>query len=97
MKPKGKFNVDEHRRKYSLRKVSGIGAVCAVIGTVVFCSFPLKTVSAAEKDIRVNYKYVTTDELTETEKKLIVNELPKDLVDGSDLFVIYRKNTVNNV
>ena len=97
MKPKGKLNVDERRRKYSLRKVSGIGAVCAVIGTVVFCSFPLKTVSAAEKDIRVNYKYVTTDELTEIEKKLIVNELPKDLVDGSDLFVIYRKNTGNNV
>lgn len=34
--------------------------------------------------------------MTDTEKKLIVNELPKNLVDGSDLFVVYRKDTVNN-
>ena len=97
MKSKKKFNEDERRRKFSLRKVSGIGAVSAVIGIIGFSSLPLETVSAAETDITVNYKYVTTDELTETEKKLIVNELPKNLVDGSDLFVVYRKDTVNNI
>lgn len=96
MKSKKKFNEDEHRRKFSLRKVSGIGAVSAVIGIIGFSSLPLETVSASETDITVNYKYVTTDELTDTEKKLIVNELPKNLVDGSDLFVVYRKDTVNN-
>ena len=96
MKPKDKFNEDERRRKFSLRKVSGIGAVSAVIGIIGFSSLPLEIISAAETDIAVNYKYATTDELTETEKKLIVNELPKNLVDGSDLFVIYRKDTANN-
>ena len=96
MKSKKKFNEDERRRKFSLRKVSGIGAVSAVIGIIGFSSLSFETVSAAETDITVNYKYATTDELTETEKKLIVNELPKNLVDGSDLFVIYRKDTANN-
>ena len=96
MKLKDKFNADEHRRKFSLRKISGISAVSAVIGIIGFSSLPLETVSAAETDITVNYKYATTDELTETEKELIVNELPKNLVDGSDLFVIYRKDTANN-
>ena len=96
MKPKDKFNVAERRRKFSLRKVSGIGAVSAVIGIIGLSSLPLGSVSATETDITVNYKYATTDELTETEKKLIVNELPKNLVDGSDLFVIYRKDTANN-
>ena len=97
MKPKDKFNEDERRRKFSLRKVSGIGAVSAVIGIVGFSSLPLGAVSATEPDITVNYKYTTTDELTETEKELIVNELPKNLVDGSDLFVIYRKDNANNI
>ena len=96
MKLKDKFNADERRRKFSLRKISGIGAVSAVIGIIGFSSLPLETVSAAETDITVNYKYATTDELTETEKELIVNELPKNLVDGSDLFVIYRKDNANN-
>lgn len=96
MKLKDKFNAAERRRKFSLRKVSGIGAVSAVIGIIGFSSLSFETVSAAETDITVNYKYATTDELTETEKKLIVNELPKNLVDGSDLFVIYRKDTANN-
>ena len=96
MKLKKKFNEDERRRKFSLRKVSGIGAVSAVIGIIGFSSLPLGAVSATEPDITVNYKYATTDELTETEKELIVNELPKNLVDGSDLFVIYRKDNVNN-
>lgn len=96
MKLKDKFNAAERRRKFSLRKVSGIGAVSAVIGIIGFTSLSFETVSAAETDITVNYKYATTDELTETEKKLIVNELPKNLVDGSDLFVIYRKDTANN-
>lgn len=95
MKLKDKFNADERRRKFSLRKISGIGAVSAVIGIIGFSSLPLETVSAAETDITVNYKYATTDELTETEKELIVNELPNNLVDGSDLFVIYRKDNEN--
>lgn len=96
MKLKDKFNADERRRKFSLRKVSGIGAVSAVIGIIGFSSLPLEAVSAAETDITVNYKYATTDELTETEKELIVNQLPKNLVNGSDLFVIYRKDNANN-
>lgn len=96
MKLKDKFNADERRRKFSLRKISGIGAVSAVIGIIGFSSLPLGAVSATETDITVNYKYATTDELTETEKELIVNELPKNLVDGSDLFVIYRKDNANN-
>ena len=96
MKLKDKFNAAERRRKFSLRKVSGIGAVSAVIGIIGFSSLPLGTVSATEPDITVNYKYATTDELTETEKELIVNELPNNLVDGSDLFVIYRKDNANN-
>lgn len=97
MKQKDKLNADERRRRFSLRKVSGIGAVSAVIGIISFSSLPLETVSASETDITVNYKYATMDELTEIEKKLIVNELPKNLVDGSDLFVIYRKDTTNNI
>ena len=96
MKLKDKFNADERRRKFSLRKISGIGAVSAVIGIIGFSSLPLGTVSATEPDITVNYKYATTDELTETDKELIVNELPNNLVDGSDLFVIYRKDNANN-
>ena len=95
MKLKDKLNADERRRKFSLRKISGIGAVSAVIGIIGFSSLPFGAVSAAETDITVNYKYATTDELTETEKELIVNELPNNLVDGSDLFVIYRKDNAN--
>ena len=97
MKQKDKLNADERRRRFSLRKVSGIGAVSAVIGIISFSSLPLEIVSASETDITVNYKYATMDELSEIEKKLIVNELPKNLVDGSDLFVIYRKDTTNNI
>ncbi|WP_171963576.1 YSIRK-type signal peptide-containing protein [Streptococcus salivarius] len=44
MKSKKKFNEDERRRKFSLRKVSGIGAVSAVIGIIGFSSLPLETV-----------------------------------------------------
>ena len=97
MKQKYKLNVDERRRRFSLRRVSGIGVVSAVIGIIGFSSLLIETVSATETDITVNYKYATMDELTEIEKKLIVNELPKDLVDGSDLFVIYRRDTTNNI
>ena len=53
MKSKKKFNEDERRRKFSLRKVSGIGAVSAVIGIIGFSSLPLETVSAAETDMNV--------------------------------------------
>lgn len=92
-KRKGNFIFDDSKRKYSLRKISGIGVVSALIGIMSFSSVISSSVSASEAKINVNYHYVSTDELSKEEMNLVVNELPKDLVDGSNLFVIYKINS----
>ena len=92
-KSKGNFIFNDSKRKYSLRKISGIGVVSALIGIMSFSSVISRSVSASETDINVNYHYVSTDELSKEEMNLVVNELPKDLVDGSNLFVVYKINS----
>lgn len=92
-KSKGNFIFNDSKRKYSLRKISGIGVVSALIGIMSFSSVISSSVSASEAKINVNYHYVSTDELSKEEMNLVVNELPKDLVDGSNLFVIYKINS----
>lgn len=92
-KRKGDFIFNDSKRKYSLRKISGIGVVSALIGIMSFSSIISNSVSASEADINVNYHYVSTDELSKEEMNLVVNELPKDLVDGSNLFVVYKINS----
>ena len=92
-KSKGNFIFNDSKRKYSLRKISGIGVVSALIGIMSFSSVISRSVSASETDINVNYHYVLTDELSKEEMNLVVNELPKDLVDGSNLFVVYKINS----
>ena len=90
---KGNFIFNDSKRKYSLRKISGIGVVSALIGIMSFSSVISNSVSASEADINVKYHYVSTDELSKEEMNLVVNELPKDLVDGSNLFVVYKINS----
>ena len=90
---KGNFIFNDSKRKYSLRKISGIGVVSALIGIMSFSSVISNSVSASEADINVKYHYVLTDELSKEEMNLVVNELPKDLVDGSNLFVVYKTNS----
>ena len=90
---KGDFIFNDSKRKYSLRKISGIGVVSALIGIMSFSSVISNSVSASEADINVKYHYVSTDELSKEEMNLVVNELPKDLVDGSNLFVVYKINS----
>ena len=92
-KSKGNFIFNDSKRKYSLRKISGIGVVSALIGIMSFSSVISSPVSASEADINVKYHYVSTDELSKEEMNLVVNELPKDLVDGSNLFVVYKINS----
>ena len=92
-KRKGNFIFNDSKRKYSLRKISGIGVVSALIGIMSFSSVISSSVSASEAKINVNYHYVSTDELSKEEMNLVVNELPKDLVDGSNLFVVYKINS----
>ena len=92
-KRKGNFIFNDSKRKYSLRKISGIGVVSALIGIMSFSSVISNSVSASEADINVKYHYVSTDELSKEEMNLVVNELPKDLVDGSNLFVVYKINS----
>lgn len=92
-KRNGNFIFNDSKRKYSLRKISGIGVVSALIGIMSFSSVISNSVSASEADINVKYHYVSTDELSREEMNLVVNELPKDLVDGSNLFVVYKINS----
>lgn len=92
-KRKGNFIFNDSKRKYSLRKISGIGVVSALIGIMSFSSVISSSVSASEAKINVNYHYVSTDELSKEEMNLVVNELPQDLVDGSNLFVVYKINS----
>lgn len=92
-KSKGNFIFNDSKRKYSLRKISGIGVVSALIGIMSFSSLISSPISASEADINVKYHYVSTDELSKEEMNLVVNELPKDLVDGSNLFVVYKINS----
>lgn len=94
---KGNYFFNDSKRKYSLRKISGIGVVSALIGIMSFSSVISSPVSASETDFKVNYHYVSTDELSKEEMNLVVNELPKDLVDGSNLFVVYRVNSNNSL
>lgn len=92
-KSKKSFIFNDSKRKYSLRKISGIGVVSALIGIMSFSSLIINPVSASETDVNVKYHYVSTDELSKDEMNLVVNELPKDLVDGSNLFVVYKMNS----
>lgn len=92
-KSKENFIFNDSKRKYSLRKISGIGVVSALIGIMSCSSVVSSSVLASETDYNVNYHYVSTDELSKEEMNLVVNELPKDLVDGSNLFVVYKINS----
>lgn len=92
-KSKGNFIFNDSKRKYSLRKITGIGVVSALIGIMSFSSVISSPVSASEMDFKLNYHYVSTDELSKEAMNLVVNELPKDLVDGSNLFVVYKINS----
>ncbi|MBF0787825.1 MULTISPECIES: ZmpA/ZmpB/ZmpC family metallo-endopeptidase [unclassified Streptococcus] len=82
----------ENRKRFSLRKMS-VGLVSAIIGTVCL-SFQSRPVLANEQQThKVNYQYVSEDELTEAEKQLIVNELPKfDQKEESTYYLVYRPN-----
>ena len=54
---KGNYIFNDSKRKYSLRKISGIGVVSALIGIMSFSSVISSPVSASETDFKVNYHY----------------------------------------
>ena len=82
-KRKGDFIFNDSKRKYSLRKISGIGVVSALIGIMSFSSIISNSVSASEADINVNYHYVSTDELSKEE----MNDLQKSLLKEFKCFI----------
>ena len=100
---KAKFNNDEKTvQRYALRKYS-IGVVSVLIGTSIFLSSVatplvyakernLAEVEVKNKDIAVKYHYVTESELTDNEKKSLIEFKENDVLakDKTAYYFVYR-------
>ncbi|MDY7601090.1 ZmpA/ZmpB/ZmpC family metallo-endopeptidase [Streptococcus suis] len=87
-----KQNSGQTVHRFSLRKTS-FGLVSATIASLfmLFSFSSERQVFAEDSAKTVHYRYIAEDELTASEKQLIVNELPK-LVEESDnaYYLIYK-------
>lgn len=81
----------EKRQRFGFRKLS-IGLVSAAVASLFFASSVAAAPSASAQSI--NYSYVTEQELTDTEKELIIRDLP-GLAQETDAnyYLIYRPAT----
>ncbi|HEM5059409.1 TPA: G5 domain-containing protein [Streptococcus suis] len=76
------------RLRYGIRKFTGLGAASALLGVGLLTSL---SVHAQTKTTEVRYDYVTTEELTEAEKKAIFTELPAQVTEDVNYYLVYRK------
>ncbi|HHT7828282.1 TPA: G5 domain-containing protein [Streptococcus suis] len=76
------------RLRYGIRKFTGLGAASALLGVGLLTSL---SVHAQTKTAEVRYDYVTTEELTEAEKKAIFTELPAQVTEDVNYYLVYRK------
>ena len=87
----------EKRQRFSFRKLS-VGLISATIGSFFLGSVvgtSTQPVEAAElpanQAVQIQYKYVMESELTDTEKGMIVKELPKFVEESTDAYyLVYR-------
>ena len=99
----GKRFTGDKLQRYSFRKLS-IGLVSATIGSFFLSTALGGVVSPVEaeevsvqKSALVQYHYVVDTELTETEKKAVIKELPKFVEEGSDsYYLVYRPKSQSN-
>lgn len=78
----------KQRLRYGIRKFTGLGAASALLGVGLLTSL---SVHAQTKTAEVRYDYVTTEELTESEKKAIFTELPAQVTEDVTYYLVYRK------
>ncbi|WP_238139218.1 LPXTG cell wall anchor domain-containing protein [Streptococcus suis] len=78
----------KQRLRYGIRKFTGLGAASALLGVGLLTSL---SVHAQTKTAEVRYDYVTTEELTEVEKKAIFTELPAQVTEDVNYYLVYRK------
>ncbi|HFI0419619.1 TPA: G5 domain-containing protein [Streptococcus suis] len=78
----------KQRLRYGIRKFTGLGAASALLGVGLLTSL---SVHAQTKTAEVRYDYVTTEELTESEKKAIFTELPVQVTEDVTYYLVYRK------
>ncbi|HFI0632025.1 TPA: G5 domain-containing protein [Streptococcus suis] len=78
----------KQRLRYGIRKFTGLGAASALLGVGLLTSL---SVHAQTKIAEVRYDYVTTEELTESEKKAIFTELPVQVTEDVTYYLVYRK------
>lgn len=78
----------KQRLRYGIRKFTGLGAASALLGVGLLTSL---SVHAQTKTAEVRYDYVTTEELTEAEKKAIFTELPAQVTEDVNYYLVYRK------
>ena len=85
--------------KYSIRKLTvGVGPVA--IGAFLFGASTLSVDKVQANEVggahSVHYRYLSEQELTESEKALIHHEVPTEFQDDDILYVVYRKKATNS-
>ena len=85
--------------KYSIRKLTvGVGPVA--IGAFLFGASTLLVDKVQANEVggahSVHYRYLAEQELTESEKALIHNEVPTEFQDEDIIYVVYRKKETNS-
>ena len=78
--------------KFSIRKLS-LGAAPVVIGALFFGSYVPSEALANENNSSVKYTYLAENELTESEKSLIKQSIPKDVKNNETYYMVYKKET----
>ncbi|HEM5089473.1 TPA: G5 domain-containing protein [Streptococcus suis] len=87
-----KQNSGQTVHRFSLRKTS-FGLVSATIASLfmLFSFSSERQVFAEDSAKTVHYRYIAEDELTASEKQLIVNELPKLVEEGDNAYYLIYK------
>ena len=85
--------------KYSIRKLTvGVGPVAIgafLVGASLLLTGKVQADELAEVN-SVHYRYLTEQELTESEKSLIHHEVPTEFHDEDIIYVVYRKKATNS-
>ena len=85
--------------KYSIRKLTvGVGPVAIgafLVGASLLLTGKVQADELAEVN-SVHYRYLTEQELTESEKALIHHEVPTEFQDEDIIYVVYRKKATNS-
>ena len=76
--------------KFSIRKLS-LGAAPVVIGALFFGSYVPSEALANENNSSVKYTYLAENELTESERSLIKQSIPKDVKNNETYYMVYKK------